>query len=124
AGAHDADSKPAALTYAWVATSGMLAGATTPNPTLLCTMAGVSTVTLTVSDGDCTDTGTLSIVCSSPPAAPALVRINEVESNGGTPGDWVELVNVGGTAADLSGWRFRDNDPARVTAPAIIPAGT
>ena len=32
-----------------------------------------------------------SIACSPPPAAPALVRINEVESNGGTPGDWVEL---------------------------------
>ena len=31
---------------------------------------------------------------------------------------------MGGTTADLSGWSFRDNDPARVTAPAIIPAGT
>ena len=123
-GAHDSDGKPAALTYSWVASSGMLAGATTPNPTLVCTTAGVSTVTLTVSDGDCTDTGILSIVCSAPPAAPALVRINEVESNGGMPGDWVELVNLGGTTADISGWLFRDNDPARVTAPAVIPAGT
>jgi hypothetical protein len=122
--AHDSDAKPAALTYSWVASSGTLTGANTPSPTLLCTTAGTSKVTLTVSDGDCTDTGTLDIVCSSPPATPAMVRINEVESNGGTPGDWVELFNAGGTAADISGWLFRDNDPARVTAPAVIPAGT
>src|SRR5678816_2143618 len=51
--AHDSDARPAALTYAWVATSGMLAGATTPNPALTCTTVGTSTVTLTVSDGDC-----------------------------------------------------------------------
>src|SRR4029079_2599420 len=124
AAAHDSDGRPGALAYSWSATSGMLAGGTTANPTLLCTAAGTSTVTRTVSDGDCTDTGTVSVVCSPAPAAPALVRINEVESNGGTPGDWVELINVGGTTADLSGWRFRDNDPARVTAPAIVPAGT
>jgi hypothetical protein len=122
--AHDSDARPALLTYSWVATSGMLAGATTPNPTLFCTTAGVSTITLTVSDGDCTDTGSLSITCLPAPAGAAIVRINEVESNGGMPGDWVELINVGGSTADLSGWRFRDNDPARVTAPAIIPAGT
>src|SRR5262249_20334544 len=41
--------------------------------------------------------------CSPP------VRINEVESNGGTPGDWVELYNNGAAAFDLSGFVFRDN---------------
>ncbi|HXU04444.1 MAG TPA: lamin tail domain-containing protein, partial [Polyangia bacterium] len=122
ASAHDSDARPAALAYSWVATSGMLAGATTPNPTLLCTTPGTSMVTLTVSDGDCTDTGKVAIVCSPAPAAPAIVKINEVESNGGTPGDWVELTNVGGTTADLTGWGFRDNDPTH--AIAIIPAGT
>ena len=35
---------------------GMLAGATTATPTLNCTAVGASTLTLTVSDGDCTDT--------------------------------------------------------------------
>jgi hypothetical protein len=124
ASAHDSNAGPAALTYSWTATSGALSGADTATPTLLCTAAGLSTVTLTVSDGDCTDTATVTVTCSPAPVAPALVKINEVESNGGTPGDWVELINIGGTTADLSGWRFRDNDPARVTAPAIIPAGT
>jgi len=121
-GAHDSDGKPAALTYSWVATSGMLAGATTPNPTLTCTAAGTSMVTLTVSDGDCTDTGVVTVVCSPAPAAPAKVVINEVESNGGVPGDWVELINVGGTTADLTGWGFRDNDATH--AIASVPAGT
>lgn len=49
------------------------------------------------------------------------VRINEVESNGGTPGDWVELYNAGGTTVDLSGYVFKDNDD---THNYTIPAGT
>ncbi|MBV1850714.1 lamin tail domain-containing protein [Catellatospora tritici] len=53
--------------------------------------------------------------CSSP------VRVNEVESSGGSPGDWVELFNGGATAADLSGWIVRDNDD---THTFTVPAGT
>lgn len=53
--------------------------------------------------------------CSSP------VRINEVESSGGTPGDWVEFVNAGSTPADVSGWTVKDNDD---THALVIPAGT
>ncbi len=49
------------------------------------------------------------------------VRINEVESSGGTPGDWAELFNPGPIAVDLSGWIFRDNDD---THAYVIPAGT
>jgi len=54
------------------------------------------------------------------------VRINEVESSGGTPGDWIELVNVGGGAADVSGFVVRDDDPTRgyvIPAGTVIPAG-
>jgi hypothetical protein len=40
----------------------------------------------------------------------STVRINEVESSGGSPGDWVELVNTGTAAVDVSGWIVRDND--------------
>jgi len=50
------------------------------------------------------------------------VKINEIESNGGTPGDWVELVNTGSTAVDLTAWQFVDNDPTHT--PYSIPAGT
>ncbi|SCE40767.1 Esterase-like activity of phytase [Streptomyces sp. DvalAA-14] len=43
-------------------------------------------------------------------AAQSTVRINEVESNGGSPGDWVELVNTGSAAVDVSKWVVKDND--------------
>jgi hypothetical protein len=54
------------------------------------------------------------------------VRINEIESSGGVPGDWVELFNAGPIPVDMSGWIFRDNDDthAYVIAPGtILPAG-
>mgnify|MGYP002783414675 CR=1 FL=1 len=59
---------------------------------------------------------------ATPAEAAAVVRVNEVESNGGVPGDWVELVNTGAAPLDLSGYQFRDNDNARV--PYTLPAGT
>jgi hypothetical protein len=49
------------------------------------------------------------------------VKINEVESSGGVPGDWVELVNTGSSPTDISGWVFRDNDD---THTYTIPGGT
>ncbi len=49
------------------------------------------------------------------------VRINEIESDGGTPGDWVELKNISADPVDISGWVFKDNDDADVYT---FPAGT
>jgi hypothetical protein len=46
--------------------------------------------------------------------------INEVESSGGTPGDWVELFNTTGSSIDLSGVVFMDSDPRTYA----IPSGT
>ncbi len=46
----------------------------------------------------------------APAQASSTVRINEVESDGGSPGDWVELVNTGTTAVDVSAWVVKDND--------------
>ena len=49
------------------------------------------------------------------------VVVNEVESSGGVPGDWVEFFNPSPLAVDLGGYVFRDsNDAAGYT----IPAGT
>ncbi|MGC5360357.1 lamin tail domain-containing protein [Streptomyces sp. DT24] len=42
--------------------------------------------------------------------AQSTVRINEIESSGGTPGDWVELVNTGSASADVSRWIVKDDD--------------
>ncbi|HEY3594505.1 MAG TPA: hypothetical protein VGL13_11545, partial [Polyangiaceae bacterium] len=52
ASAHDSDSAPSALTYAWTASSGTLSNASAANPTFTCTTAGLATLSLTVSDGD------------------------------------------------------------------------
>lgn len=49
------------------------------------------------------------------------VRINEVESDGGSPDDWVELVNPTTAALDVSGVVVKDDDDAHAYA---IPAGT
>ncbi|MFF1635133.1 lamin tail domain-containing protein [Leifsonia sp. NPDC058248] len=56
------------------------------------------------------------------PATPPGVKINEVESNGGTPGDWVELINTGSTGVDLTGWSVLDNDDTHTAVP--LPAGS
>lgn len=49
------------------------------------------------------------------------VRINEVESDGGSPDDWVELVNPTNGALDVSGIVVKDDDDAHAYT---IPAGT
>lgn len=56
-----------------------------------------------------------------PTQAGCSVVLNEVESNGGTPGDWVELFNPGSEPADVSGWLFKDSEDSRTWS---IPAGT
>lgn len=51
----------------------------------------------------------------------APVRINEIESSGGLPGDWVELVNTGTDPVDVSGWVISDSDDDHRF---VIPAAT
>ncbi len=70
----------------------------------------------------------VTIATSNSDACPAAttIRINEVESNGGTPGDWVELYNVGTTPINLAGYIFKDNDNSRtfaLPATAIVAPG-
>ncbi|WP_062519512.1 lamin tail domain-containing protein [Demequina silvatica] len=48
------------------------------------------------------------------------IAINEVESSGGSPVDWIELTNTGDAPVDVSGWILKDNDDARTLA--IAPA--
>ena len=55
---------------------------------------------------------------------PPTIAINEVESNGDAS-DWVEIMNTGTEAVDLSGWTLMDDDPighAKDVTP--VPAGT
>jgi hypothetical protein len=57
--------------------------------------------------------------CSTPAT---VVRINEIESSGGVPGDWVELYNPGAQSVDVSGFIFRDNGDGGTGY--ILPAGS
>ena len=49
------------------------------------------------------------------------MRINEVESDGGSPDDWIELVNPTTAALDVSGIVVKDDDDTHAYA---IPTGT
>ncbi|MFZ5891255.1 MAG: lamin tail domain-containing protein [Myxococcota bacterium] len=71
--------------------------------------------------GTGTFTTTTSVTKGAPNDCTPAVKINEVESSGGTPGDWIELYNAGVSSIDMSGWTVRDNDD---THAYTIPAGT
>ncbi|AWG01616.1 lamin tail domain-containing protein [Clavibacter michiganensis] len=51
----------------------------------------------------------------------AAVRINEIESTDGDPGDWVELINTGSVPVDIGGCVLTDDDP---THRYVLPSGT
>jgi len=56
---------------------------------------------------------------------PPTIVINEVESNGGVPGDWAEIKNIGDAPVDISGWTLMDNDPVGHADGVVpLPAGT
>jgi hypothetical protein len=70
----------------------------------------------------------VTIATSTTDACPAAttIRINEMESNGGTPGDWGELYNPGPNPANLTGYGFKDNDDTHTlyALPSVtVPAG-
>ncbi|HVU51289.1 MAG TPA: alkaline phosphatase family protein [Polyangia bacterium] len=66
--AHDTDSGPSPLTYAWQATGGTLDNASAQNPSFTCVTPGAASISLTVSDGDpqasCADTMTAQVACT------------------------------------------------------------
>ena len=66
--AHDSDSAPSPLSFAWTTSAGSLSDAAAQNPTFTCTSAGPATLSLKVSDGDpaasCGDTLTALVNCS------------------------------------------------------------
>lgn len=83
------------------------------------------------STGRCPDgVGAFTVTAAATPGEPNdcvpvagqdAVKVNEVESSDGVPGDWIELVNTGAEPVDLSGWLVRDNDDTRFST---IAAGT
>lgn len=76
-------------------------------------------------------TGIASIACkiaSGPPTDPALLKINEfsVGTEGALGDEFVEIVNVGGSTADLSGWKLVYRSSAGTTDSSLgtLPDGT
>lgn len=62
-----------------------------------------------------------------PPTVPAVL-VNEVESSGGAPGDWIELYNAETSPVDVSGWILRDSEDTpshalTIAAGSVIAAG-
>ena len=66
--AHDANGPSTTLAYLWSATAGTIDNPSSANATFTCTDVGDTTIVLTVTDGDCTGTGSLTVWCR--PAAP------------------------------------------------------
>jgi hypothetical protein len=70
--AHDTNNAPSPLAYLWTATAGTIDATSTQNPTFTCNDVGDVTIVLTVTDGDCSDTGSLSVFCvaaAQPPSS-------------------------------------------------------
>jgi len=86
----DLDSAPTPIAYQWSASSGNVSNGATATPTFTCTAAGPVTLTLAVTDGDCSDSLITTVSCTVPQDALTIVAAS-VET---TP------VPSGGDAAD------------------------
>jgi len=94
AAAHDSDGGPAALSYHWTTTGGTLSSADAQAPALTCTKAGVVTVSVSATDGDCADTASATVTCTGTPGPSSM--------------DLSKYVRVG---------RFNLPEPTRTTPP-------
>lgn len=163
--ARDVDNAPQPLAYSWSSAAGTFTDGNSATPTFRCAQAGTATLTVQVSDGQCTKPRSVSVQCvaaldagnapedggvsgsdssttpgdastpvdaGTPPVdsgtSPAdsgapvtTVRINEVESKDGSPGDWLELYNYGTSAVSIAGWTVRDSTDSHIYT---VPAGT
>ncbi len=63
--AHDSDGGPSALAFHWTASGGSLSATDVQSPSLACTAAGAVTVTVTITDGDCADTASVTLHCTA-----------------------------------------------------------
>jgi len=114
----DQINRPIAATGTTWATSNAAVATVSTAGVVTATGAGSATISATAGG----KTAQIVVTVTAPPA----IKINEIESNGGTPGDWVELFNPTATAVDIAGWALKDNDDTRTfqfPAGTTIPAG-
>jgi uncharacterized protein YjiK len=132
--AHD-DGGPSPLGYHWTASSGTLSAADAQNPSLTCTAAGVVTVSVTATDGDCTDMATATVTCTAAGAAGSGGASGgsggasgSAGSAGGAAGSAGSSGGMGGgsafTTMDLSRYRrvarYNLPEPTRTTPPDMV----
>ncbi len=69
ASAHDSDSGPSPVTYAWTSSAGTFTDAAAPNTRFTCTTPGTATINLGVTDGDgsagCAATSSVTVTCTA-----------------------------------------------------------
>jgi len=106
-------------TVTWSASAATIVNVNAATGLVTGVSAGIAQITATT--GGKTSMQTVTVL--TPPA----LRINEVESSDGVPGDWIELYNASTAAIDLSGWGVRDNDSThtiyRIPTGTLLPAG-
>lgn len=78
----DHDEGPQTLEFAWATTAGTLSDPSARNPVFTPTSEGVATLTLTVSDGDCTDTWSLDVVTAKAPDPAPTVTFEQTPKQG------------------------------------------
>ncbi|GAA3659126.1 lamin tail domain-containing protein [Microbacterium marinilacus] len=65
------------------------------------------------------DDGSVSLADGADGDVLSSIRINEVESNGGEPADWIELTNIGDEPVDISGLVLKDDNDSRTLAVSV-----
>lgn len=114
------------VTPAYAGRSGVYPGLDQIAFTLPLTTASNCAVTVQVRAGTALSNPVSLAVATGAACDPFPVVINEVESNGGTPGDWVEFYNTGTAPVDLSGFFFKDDNDGRtfrLPTPTILAPG-
>lgn len=110
------------LTYAWDFGDGTGGSGSVASHAF--TSSGAKTVTLTVNDGQLMDTASLSITVSAAVYSSEVV-INEFlpdPTGSDADNEFIEVLNLGTSAVDLSGWKLDDADGGSTAY--VIPAGT
>lgn len=117
-----ADPNGDSLTYQWDFGDGATgSGSTTSH---VYTIAGAKTVTLTVNDGELTDTASVTMIISTPSYSSNVV-VNEFLPDpvgSDTTAEFIELWNTGGELVDLGAWKLDDADGG--SSAYVIPVGT
>jgi uncharacterized protein YjiK len=118
--AHDSDGGPASLAYLWTTTGGTLSAAAAANTSLTCTAAGVFTVSLGVTDGDCGDTLSVTVTCTAAGTGGSGGGSGGRAGSGGSAGSGGGA-GGGVTSVDLSRYvrvaRYNLPEPTRTTPP-------